>query len=77
MSRARDVLNKNARESVDRELGSAASALERAANAIQELQQNGITYEIPGSGDGLTYVQTLSRSVLDLQVDVRKANHEA
>lgn len=77
MSHGLDHLNQSARAAVDRDLAAAANALERAAREIEDLLGRDIKYEIAGSGDVLTYVRTLSRSVLELQNDVRKANHEA
>lgn len=77
MSDARKTLIRNARSDVDARLGRAADALEGAARAVEELRSYGIEYPITGSGDVLTYARMLSRAALDLQVDVRKANHEA
>lgn len=68
---------RDARSNVDRELGLAASALERAARDIEELKDQGVKYVFPGVDDVLTYVRTLSRTALELQTDVRKANHES
>jgi hypothetical protein len=72
-----EIAARNARAAVDRELGMAARALESAAESIEELRALGIEYPANGPIDALTVARTLSQTTIELQVNVRKANHEA
>lgn len=62
------------RRIADSELGSAANALERAADSIQRLTMRGITYTAE-DGDLLGQVHQLAERVLAMQSQVRTENH--
>lgn len=73
-TRSRERLVSSFRSDIDLELGRAAASLESVARKLAGLSERGVEFE--ADGVSLEAIRSLSRHVLDLQVQARKANHQ-